>query len=402
VSNNLQFHQHARRELDRAIHHGYAALAGDPAACDTFTRLLALARERSTLLRPRGAPAPRCDAVRALANLARHHGDHRVPCETWQGGDAGVHELVHSLVEHLLAHYPVPRWFGVVWFGGDEADRAEQRWFVAHAAGRRFRDIDGLPVQLTRRMEHILLTMPPQRSLRAAIRRAEVLGLGGPPELADTLLETDLGGDLEHGEFWRSAIHFFIHHRAELGAPQIKAIVDYLYAVRIRTTEVATDAGVVALPPPHPEFSLAGRTPQSLRRLVDAWHVELGARRQRGRSWPASGMRGCNYLETAGEESVRWRIEELCQSGELQDEGRALRHCVASYEYRCVRGTSSIWSLRRQDGEEFSPRFTIEVDPRTRTIVQIRGHHNQLAVGLPRRIVALWAQQERLTIAQYA
>lgn len=404
MSNTIQFHQHARRDLDRAVHDAHGALAGDPAARSVFTCLLDQVRARSTLLRPRGDAAMRAAAVRALVNLARHHGDHLTSAATWPGGDAGVHALVASLAGHLLARYPVPTWFAAVWFGDDgEAERAERRWFVEHAAGRRFRDIDGLPVRMTRKMEHILLTSPPQRSLRAAIRRAELLGLGAPPELVDAVLATDLADDLAHGDFWRGAFHFFLNHWDELGAVQLKAIVDYLYAARIRSTEVVTDAGVVALPPPQPEFSLAGRTPQSVRRLVDAWHLELGARRHTGRTWPASGLRGLTFLETSDDEPVHWRIDELLASGDLLLEGRLLHHCVASYEYRCLRGISSIWSLRRQSREgPFTAKYTIEVDPRTRTIVQIRGRCNRHAVGLPRKIVALWAQQERLVVPVHA
>lgn len=403
MSNTIAYHHHARRELDRAIRRGYTDLADDPAARANFTELLATVRERSSLLRPRGSDVQRA-AVRAIVNLARHHRDHLVDAGTWRGGEAGVHELVYSLAEHLLARYPVPRWFGGVWLGGDTAlERDERRWFIEHAAGRRFRDIAGLPVPMTRRMEHILLTMPPQRSLRAAIRRAEILGLGGPPELADTLLQTDLGDDLEHAEFWRGAIHFFVNHHAALDGAQIKAIVDFLYAARIRSTEHATAGGLVVFPPPHPDFSLAGRTPQSIMRLVDAWHVELGSRKQSGRSWPASGMQWFNYLESPDEDPVHWRIEELLQSGDLYAEGRALGHCVASYEHRCLRGVSSIWSLRRRNREgAYIPRCTIEIDPRTRTVVQLRGQHNRHVIGLPRRIVERWAQRERLTVPVHA
>jgi hypothetical protein len=219
------------------------------------------------------------------------------------------------------------------------------------------------------------------------------------------VLRTDLAVDLTEGEFWRSALHFFIHHWEALGPERVQAIVDFLYAVRIRPAQLATRDGVIMQPPPQPGFSLAGRTPQSLQRLVEAWHRELGRGRATGRGWAPSGMSGMQYLGApeVGVEAARWSIEEILHSSALVAEGRVLRHCVATYELRCLRGASSIWSLRRQV-EDAAPRsiFTVEVDPRTRTIVQVRGYRNQRASDHPRQILALWARQERLVLADHA
>jgi len=405
VPETSYFHQHARRDLDTAIRAGFLALSDDPAASAVYTQLLTLARERSTLLRPIRHRELRNGAALALQNLARHHQQFLAPPDTWPGGVGSVHELVHSLAQHLLARYPVPALLASAWLEDGADGHEAQRWFVAHAAGRRFRDIEDMPLQLTRRMEHILLTSPPHLPLRAALRRAELLGLDAPPALVDTVLRSELAQDLGEGEFWRSALHFFIHHWEALGPEQVHTIVDFLYAVRIRSAQVATRDGMISQPPPQPGFSLAGRTPQSLNRLVDAWHQALGRGRATGRSWAPSGMSGLHYVDTpeAGNAPAFWQIDELLHSGELVAEGRVLRHCVASYERRCLYGTSSIWSLRRQV-EDAPPRslLTIEVHPQTRTIVQIRGYRNQRASDHPRQILALWARQERLTIAEPA
>lgn len=187
---------------------------------------------------------------------------------------------------------------------------------------------------------------------------------------------------------------------------KIKPIVDFLYAMKIRPAEVTTAAGTVVQPPSQPAFSIAGRAPQSLQRLLAAWHAELGRRLHTGRCWKASGCAEfhlCEAPQGDDGEAARWRLAEILHGSELRDEGRALHHCVASYEWRCLRGTSSIWSLRRQSGEgPPQPRYTVEVDPQTRTIVQIRGYQNCRASGQPRRILDLWAERERLTLPEHA
>lgn len=405
MSDTIQFHRHARQCIDRAVHDGFTTLADDGEAVGAYARLLAHVRACSPLLRP-AATAP--TAAQALANLARHHRDFRADVSAFAGVTGSVHVQVHALAHHLLARYPVPAMMTGVWFGADDpGNRDERRWWISHASGRRFRDIDGLPVQLTRRMEHLLLNASPQHlPLRTALRRAELLGLDAPTELVDAVLATELATDLEHGEFWRSVFHFFIHHWNELGPVKIKPIVDFLYAMKIRPAEVTTAAGTVVQPPPQPAFSIAGRTPQSLQRLLEAWHAELGRRRHAGRCWTASGYGAFHFCEAPqGDdgELANWRLEEILHSSELRDEGRALRHCVASYEWRCLQGTSSIWSLRRQSGDgPAQPRYTVEVDPQTRTIVQIRGYQNCRASGQPRRILDLWAQRERLTLPEHA
>jgi hypothetical protein len=399
MSNTVAFHRHARRSIDRAVSLAFSALAGDHAAHAMFTRILYTTKARSDLLRHDPRP------VKALLNLARFHEYHHCPPEAWAGATGNPHVSVHALAQHLTARYPFPRAFASVWFGDDSERRDEERfWVIAHAGGLPFRDIPGLPMQMTRKMERFLLQSPHDLPLRAAMRRAELLALDAEPELVATILQTDLATDLQNGEFWRAALQFFVRHWEVLGPVQTKALIDYLYAIRIRRQEVRTPAGITWAPPPEPTFSLAGRTPESLLRLMAEWHARLAVARSTGRTWARAVFGGLLFQEPGREaEAVLWEVAELLSSNELVAEGRRLRHCVATYEWRCVRGTSSIWTLRRSsDHGPFEPRFTIEVDPRSRRIVQVRGHANSRAAGLPRQIVALWAEQERLDLPVHA
>jgi hypothetical protein len=102
-------------------------------------------------------------------------------------------------------------------------------------------------------------------------------------------------------------------------------------------------------------------------------------------------------------------VVELLDTDQLVREGHAMHHCVATYAYRCVKGTSAIWSLRRRGlgddelagaGKDRSV-LTIEVDPRTATIVQLRGPANQRAYGWPLELVRMWAARERLAFDKY-
>jgi hypothetical protein len=94
----------------------------------------------------------------------------------------------------------------------------------------------------------------------------------------------------------------------------------------------------------------------------------------------------------------RWRFLELTNSTQLRAEGAALHHCVASYAYRCWRGDSRIWSLRVERAGTMHHALTIEVDMRTRSVVQARGRANRYPTGRPLHLLYQWAARESLPL----
>ena len=84
---------------------------------------------------------------------------------------------------------------------------------------------------------------------------------------------------------------------------------------------------------------------------------------------------------------------------DLFDEGRAMRHCVASYEHSCVSGRSAIWSmgLERNDGRR-KPVLTVEVAVGRKLICQVRGKANRLPTEKELEILRRWAAREGLAL----
>jgi PcfJ-like protein len=269
----------------------------------------------------------------------------------------------------------VPRFLASAWLGALTEPRA---WFVAHTRGRRFRSL-ALPVAMTRRMEDIFLRTPDHLGVYAALRRAEVLALGGSEQLAGAILATRLVEDFSDAERWRAALGWLARCDS-LDLAQLRPIVDFLH-------ENAID--------------LRGRTFASVMRLVRTWHGSLATARMWARSWPRSRW---NEMAVAvepkpGEQHrAEWRIVELLDSGELAYEGRAMRHCVATYAPACASRRCSIWSLRYRSSDASAPRsmLTIEVDVRRAAIVQVRGAANSRPRPFPRTLVERWAAREHL------
>jgi len=385
------------------VSQAFADLDHDPCAVALFGELHIAARERSTLLDNPLVDRSRHFQVEALRNLANFHPYRVRRVRDWPGARGSMYRIVRSLAHHLLGRFRVPPFLDLVWFGGESPYELRKRgWVVAHARGARFRGLD-LPMLMTRRMEHLFLTSPDHLPFEAAMRRAELLTLGAGPGLVDAVLTTRLGRDLSHGTFWRTAVTFLVRHRRGLDLEQVGPIIGYLHGVRFLRTQVETATGLTWLEPPRPDFSLKGRTMKSLMRLVDAWHRALGEAMAGGRSWPASPQRPYSLQEPPRSEDdppVFWEIVELTSSEQLRAEGRALRHCVATYSRKCAAGQARIWSLRRRVHQRaVRSMVTIEVDPRRRCIVQARGTRNRVAQGKHLRLIQRWAKREGLRVA---
>ncbi len=77
-----------------------------------------------------------------------------------------------------------------------------------------------------------------------------------------------------------------------------------------------------------------------------------------------------------------------------------MRHCVGTYVGDCVSGRAAIFSMVCSDDTgALEPALTIEVDPKTRRVLQARGRANRMPDAVERRRLQAWASIAGLTIA---
>ena len=385
--------QDHRRGTDRAIRRAFAQLATDPSTLEKFRELLVFVRKRA----PRLFEAPICGGrhagVDALVNLSRFRSAHIRSADSWVGNPSSWRPAVSSLARHLICNYDVPAFLASAWHATDTNADKKRCWFVAHSRGASFRSLD-LPVVLTRKMEHIFLASQDHLPIEHAIRRAELLALRVPAEFVKMIMSTRLATDLRHSEFWRTVWMFLVANAGDMDSNQIAPMIDYIQAVR----DDRTQHGVIEFGSVRPEFSMKGRTVQSMLRLMKEWHRSLGAGGA-SLSWAKSPFEPLIFDEPGrdgSETSRRWQMMELINSVQLRREGAALHHCVASYADRCYRGNSSIWSLRFLQAEKIHHVLTVEVDPKRRAVIQARGRANRAASGRPLRLLQDWAIREKL------
>ena len=185
-----------------------------------------------------------------------------------------------------------------------------------------------------------------------------------------------------------------------LDPAHVGPIVDFIHDQKYVLQQIALPGGgFEQRPPAQPNFSLKSRSIPKLLRQVDEWHEALARQvllpdaedepdraggkkvRVRHMSWGASSIGEFEMKQEDKQfgETLTWSVKELLSNRELGAEGREMGHCVYTYAKSCRNGSTSIWSLGVEDGKGHRHRvLTIAVDPRSRTITQIRGRFNAL------------------------
>jgi hypothetical protein len=335
----------------------------------------------------------------ALLALSAHWRDWLRPPDEWVPPDAAPDDQFGSLTRHLLARYDVPAFLDAAWFAGLTPEGVRhQGWFKLIGRGENLRTAGDLPIPLTKRMAHCLLQTPPGLGIPEAFRYAQVRALGGDERLARSLPETRIGTDFECDEFWVPVIRWLIAHPT-LDRAHHGPIIDYLHdqkfvpSVPNAATRVRGQPRQPLLVPPQPNLSMAGRTPRSLLRQVEAWHKELGSRRLGASArWKPTGLAPLAHEEGEGTGRKVYETTELITSEELDEEGRAMGHCVATYWHLCEVGHSSIWSLTVEDASGRVERLlTLQINTSNRLIVQASGKSNLPPTAQQFAILERWA-----------
>lgn len=400
------FCEAARRRLDDAIRAARAATSLEPRAQDAYDRLVSYVRGRTGLLRPAADPGrlARCTEVNSgLLALALHRDDWLRSVERWEPPPGSATVQFASLAAHLLTRYPVPPCLNAAWFQAPAHRRhPEQAWYKHLGRGDSLRTA-GLPLPFTRAMAHHFSEAPAYYTPRRALRWAQVRGLGGSEHLASVVVQTRLGSEFANEDFWVTVLRFFVAN-PRMDLTRVGRIVDFLHDQRCVTREVFVPGqGVVRQGPPQPDFSLKGRSVASLWRQVEEWEGHRGQSRWWVPSWAPTAIRGFRHVEEDGQRrGVRcWTIRELLTGWELECEGQAMRHCVATYEDDCASRATSIWSLRLDRGHGPRRALTVEVDPKERVICQARGYCDREPREAELALLQLWARREGLTIDEH-
>ena len=102
-------------------------------AAQFYERLLWHVRARTNLLHPSNRAGDNRGLVNAgLLDLALHHADWIRSVAMWCPAHQNVWPLFSSLVQHLLARYPVPAFMTSVWFDQSHGKQLPQQEWYKH------------------------------------------------------------------------------------------------------------------------------------------------------------------------------------------------------------------------------------------------------------------------------
>ncbi len=339
-------------------------------------------------------------AADALIKLNDRRGQWQRKPEEWKSPSHNAQRQLASLIRHLVARFPVPEFMDAAWFRNEPGSRRLREWYLHIASGKNIRTAR-TPIPLTSKMAHCFLQAPDSYEIEAAFLWGQVHALGGDAVLTHALLGSRNGYLFTNNDFWISVIRFFVANPL-LDRRHVGPVMDYLNAQKFQSRTVTGEDGTgTVIPPPQPNMQMRGRTAGTLLAQVDKWHLELG--RTKGVEslrFKPSGIKEMAF-QTGGKDAlVLWSIRELQSTADLVAEGKAMRHCVASYARSCANGNCSIWALEldRRMGVEKSQ--TIEVTKQG-VIVQCRGKLNRLPTAVELKIVQRWAEAAGLMVSPY-
>lgn len=394
------FAEAQKARLDASIRHARNCLA--PFHRTGFDRLLHAVQSRSRLFGRAVLGAPRANdpsllafaPLRGLVAMARRRDVWLAEPETWSPPSRAPLAIFGSLAQHLFARWPMPAFMASAWYGLFDEHRS---WYERVGAGESWRRV-GIPMPISRAMAHLLLRAPASSTIVGGLRWAQTMAMGGTPALARALVATRLGRALANEDFWETVVRFFAT-RPEIAHEHVAPIVEMIDERRFGGASGFVDGTYGALAPVEPDFAMEGRTLSSLLALVAERTFGVRIRTRHNVSWRPAPLRPFALVDD--EKQHAWSIAELCSSDALVFEGRAMRHCIATYVGRCRRGESSVWTMQIETPTEQRRVLTIEVDMKRRKINCARRRANARASEAERAVLAKWAEQEGIAMLDY-
>ncbi|MDP2692813.1 MAG: PcfJ domain-containing protein [bacterium] len=332
---------------------------------------------------------------------------------SWQKTTHNIHKQLSSILRHMFAKYPVPLFLDEAWQGYENYNtlktNAHIDWFIHIGSGKSARELIKFPVTMTKKLAHEFINTPEGYTIDEAIRRAQVISMGGSNWLAWYICRSRLGqGHYDNGMFWSTVILFFCK-APMFDYEHIPEIIDYITAQKFNSHRVQVADGTFQRVIANPNFSMKGRTLEALIRETEAWHNRIANETKHAKtasSWESTRLKEFYLTEGSIQKGTErtYSIIELLKSSELATEGRRMHNCVYSYAGSCKSGRCSIWSLRvdSQHNATEESLATIEVANQSKTIVQIRAKNNSKSGQKEKILIEKWANQAGLKVSNGA
>ena len=335
----------------------------------------------------------------ALVYFLKNQDEFVRPFEEWKppksNHDVAIFE---SLFRHLFVKYPLPKFvtrmitpLNMVHIHSPLTNIIST---LVSGAGVHKSGFD--KVKLNGKMNYLFQTAPARLSMSEAIWWAKIRGLGASEKVAYCII-----GRIEPNQWdvWQDWVESFVFFTKKLNLTDSKLLKEIfkfvMYQNSYQNYYVEIDGNSLRVPAIYPDYSLKGRSLASVQRHLEEWKKQIEwvkAIKSLG-EFPKPPFKNFEY-ET---NSNRYQIRYLKNYKELAEEGRKMKHCVASYADNCLMKESSIWSLRRITGKGVFKRLaTVEIglNDGKYELDEFQAKCNQKPTDFAINLVKQWATEE--------
>jgi len=290
------------------------------------------------------------------------------------------------ILNHVFTLYDVPNVFFQQWLPNEQYRQWAIPikwicWYIIIGQGGSLKKASKLfGWNISNKFQHFLLDVPNITYPMELCLYAEVHRLGGNLQDFTRLMysralvidPTEQNYDTSYPLFWKSTVLWLIRNREAIRDEESSLIVDW--ALHSYTESTRNRDGRY--------FSWKGRTVTNVVALSQHYATQLAMPSWIGYEWKAHGW---NWSFADGSEDS-WEFAELTNGRQLYEEGRYMQHCVGGYSGRCASGTSAIFSLKRNGNRV----ITIEVNPKSCTLIQSLGKGNRSPKKEETKVIRLW------------
>jgi len=307
--------------------------------------------------------------------------------EGWTREGLNGTSQLESLFKHCFELYPTAQFLRGTFY---RTNYTHITWYLDIALGKSVFDLTAFPDMFTKKMAHEFTTITEKCTVERALSIAVIKSYKPSQIMERLILNSALATkDLTKDAFWREIVAFFCKYDI-LGHYEFFEVMDYLDNVRNHDTD----------------FTLKGRTFNSLKNLSDEWHQQVHMQRRHNRSlvWNPQDIAPFEYVRKENEIEHTYKIKELCSSTELYMEGIDMRHCVAGYDAQCFSGRTAIFTLYEFEEEDtvIEKLVTLEINLTNKAIVQARGKYNATPSKTCIAIIEEWAKEMDYSISKYS
>ncbi len=285
-----------------------------------------------------------------------------------------------DLLRFLFIRHEAPGFLFPAWLSGSDLSQPHLKWLIwfilIGQGGSLKRATQHFPWVVSKRTQHHLNEVPNYYNPADAALLAEVKRLGGTDTTYSRLASLryfrfDPTEDTyPHRKFWTDTFHWLCRNELELTDDDSYDILQWAIHEHTETIQNQTT-----------EFSWKKRSFAACRERADEYFTSLNQFWD-NRSWQAREWDQTYEFE----DGSHWEFSELTTSRSLAQEGKRMRHCVATYSIRCQNGYAAIFSLKKNE----KPVLTIELNPTSKEVVQARGRYNRPATTEEQAIISTW------------